>query len=271
MLGPIRAFVTERGRQSHSEAFAEVVGRLVHLHGMGVAVLELNYDDLNDTPYVLQRFGEELPNLLHTLDLAREYPANTEMVLTAVYIVRSLMRYFFVLGFSEDGARVMREAADLAVMTGQLERASGLILQSVALAHRAGNAELAQVGLTLAERLEAQTDDAETMADIAMCRGLAAQEAGDHIAADRHARSALEGYRTKLRSAVNQASSAPSDDEADHRQNDLHNDISNALAYSAFRYWLQASMKRLRRPTGILCSMNVEPRLPSSAGKRFTR
>jgi tetratricopeptide (TPR) repeat protein len=234
MLSPIRAYVTERGRRNDSEAFAEVVRSLVDGHGMVVAVLELNYDDPNDTPYVLQRYGEELPNLLHTLDLAREYSANTQMVLTAVSIVRSLMRYFFVLGLSEDGARVMRDAADLALAAGHLERASGLIVQSVALAHRAGNAELAQAGLALAERLEAQTDDARIQADIAFCRGLAAREVGDHAMAEHHARSAFHGYQSKLKSALNQAASRPSESEADQGHNDLHNDISHALGLLGF-------------------------------------
>ena len=234
MLSPIRAFVTERARQSDAEAFAGVVDRLVDGHGMMVAVLELKYDDPNDTPYVLQRYGEELPNLLHTLDLAREYCANTRMVLTAVSIVRSLMRYFFVLGLSEDGARVMREAADLALTAGQLERASGLILQSVALAHRAGDLELGQAGLALADRLERQTDDIEILADIAMCRGLASREAGDHAIAERYARSAFEGYRTKLRSVLNQIPPGTSDNVSDQDQNDLHNDISHALGLLGF-------------------------------------
>jgi tetratricopeptide (TPR) repeat protein len=234
MLSPIRAFVTERGRQNDAEAFAEVVGRLVDGHGMMVAVLELKHDDPNEIPYVLQRYGEELLNLLHTLELAREYSANTQMVLTAVSIVQSLMRYFFVLGLSEDGARIMREAADLALTVGQLKQASVLILQSVALAGRAGDVELGQAGLALADRLERQTDDIEILADIAMCRGLASRDAGDHAMAERQARSALDGYRTKLKSVLDLAHAGTSDNESDQGQSDLHNDISQALGLLGF-------------------------------------
>jgi tetratricopeptide (TPR) repeat protein len=207
---------------------------LVYGHGMMVAVLELKYKDPYDTPYVLQRYGEELPNLLHTLDLAREYSANTQILPTAVSIVQSLMRYFFVLGLSKDGARVMREAADLALTMGQLESASALILQSVALADRAGDVEIGQAGLALADRLERQTDDIEILADIAMCRGIASRDAGDYAMAERQARSALDGYRTKLKSVLNLATEATSKNEADQIQSDLHNDISHALGLLGF-------------------------------------
>lgn len=230
MLGPVRAFVIERARRDDCVGYAAVLGRLVNAQGMMVAVLELNYDDPNDIPYVLQRCGDELPNLLHILDLARANPFDTQMLLTAVSIVRSLMRYFFVLGLSEQGARVMHDAAELALLAGRLERASGLILQLLALARRADRADLVKSGLALADRLERLMNGEEMLADIAMCRGIAAHEAGDHAAAEGYARKAFEGYTARLRQSIDQQSSGPQDDgNGSFRQQELHNDISNAL------------------------------------------
>ncbi len=230
VLSPIKAFAIECVHREDGARYGAVLDRLVHAHGMMVAVLELRYDDPNDTPYVLQRYGDELPNLLHVLDLARANQTNTQMLLTAVSIVRSLMRYFFVLRLSEQGARVMHDAAELALSAGHLERTSGLILQLVALAQRADNADLIKAGLALADRLEPFTEDGKMLADIAMCRGIAAREAGDHAAAESYARKAFEGYRTRLCASIDWQSSDPGTGGAkSFDQQDLHNHISNAL------------------------------------------
>lgn len=235
VLSPIRAFAIESARRDDRARYETVLDRLVHGHGMMVAVLEVKYDDPNQTPYVLHRFGEELPNLLHALELARDHQGNKEMVLTAVSIVRSLMRYFFVLRLSEQGARVMHDAAELALSGGYLERASGLILQTVALAQRADRTDLAKAGLALADRLERLTEDGETLADVAMCRGIEARENGDYATAESYARKALEGYQTRLRGPNEQRSSDRVGDGSDgFHQKELHNDISNALGLLGF-------------------------------------
>lgn len=235
VLSPVRMFAIERARRDDCVRYEAMLDRLVHAHGMMVAVLELEYEDPNDTPYVLQRYGNELPNLLHILDLARANQTNTQMLLTAVSVVRSLMRYFFVLRLPEQGARVMHDAAELALSAGYLERASGLILQLIALADRADSADLVKAGLTLADRLERLTEDSEILADIAMCHGIAARGTGDHAAAESYARKAVEGYRARLRVSIDRQSSDPRGDcvESFDRQ-DLHNDISNALGLLGF-------------------------------------
>ncbi len=235
VLGPVRAFAIECARRDDAVRYGAVIDRLVDGYGMKVAVLELKYDDPNETPYVLQRYGDELPNLLHILDLARANLSNARMLLTAVSIVRSLMRYFFVLGLSEQGARVMYDAAELALSGGHLERASGLILQLVALADRAEIEDLIKAGLALADRLERLTEDSEMLADIAMCRGIAARKAGDHAAAENYAREALKGYRARLHASFDRQSSDPGEDSAEaFDRQDMHNDISSALGLLGF-------------------------------------
>lgn len=231
VLAPIRRFATDRGRKEEPESFERIIGRVVHGFGMMVAVLELNYDSPEETPYVLQRYGDELPNLLHVLELARERPDEEELVTTAVSIVRSLMRYFFVLRLSEQGARVMHDAAELALRTSRLERASGLALQMMALAQRAGDDSLIAIGLNVADRIEGMTKDPELLADVAMCRAIAARETADFSTAERHAREALEGYRARLRVAKD---NPDTDGNLDFVQQELHNDLSSALGMLGF-------------------------------------
>lgn len=235
MLGPVRAFVAERGRQDQAADHEAAVGRLVEGFGMMVAVLELKYDDPNDTPHVLSRYGDELPNFLHALDLARRHPGNSRMLLTAVSIVSSLMRYFFVRGLAQEGAAAMHAAAELAISAGRLGQASGLILQAFALADRANSEVLSRLSMALADRLEQLTDDGEILADLALCRGLKARGAGDHHAAERYARQAFSGYREKLRAAVEQRSAGQADvEESSSRIQELHNDLSHALGLLGF-------------------------------------
>ena len=123
VLAPVRRFVIERGSEENPGSFEQMVGRVVQGFGMMVAVLELKYDAFEETPYVLRRFGDELPNLLHVLELAQERQDDEHLVTTALSIVESLMRYFFVLRLAEQGAQVMLRATELALRTRRLERA----------------------------------------------------------------------------------------------------------------------------------------------------
>lgn len=231
VLAPIRRFVIERAQRDEPECFERIITRVVHGFGMMVAVLELKYDAPETTPYVLQRYGDELPNFLHVLELAQERQNEEELVTTAVSIVRSLMRYFFVMRLPEQGARVMHNAAELALRTSHPERASGLALQSMALAQRADDVALVAAALSLADRIEEVTQDPESLADVAMCRAIAAREATDFATAERRARQAFEGYRTRLRTLKE---STDSDDGLDLEQRELHNDLSSALGMLGF-------------------------------------
>jgi tetratricopeptide (TPR) repeat protein len=196
---------------------------------MMMAVLELQYDDAGQTPYVLMRHRQELGNLLAVRDLAQLYPQNSAIVSAALNIAGALMRYFFVRGPFEQGALLMYDAASLALTTGRLNRASGLILQSVALAERAKRQDLVAQALSLADRLEDLTPDKNILSDIAMCRSTIAQGREDHEGSERHARNAYAGYRSLLRLAV-LAGISGTDSEYERADiNELHNDVSSAL------------------------------------------
>jgi len=124
ILTPIREYVNRCGRDEDRDAFDLIVTKVVRDFALMVAVIELNYDTPEDTPYALWRFGHEYPNLLHVLELAQERQDNDEIVITALSVVQSLMRFFFVLRLPEKGAHVFFDAADLAVRSGQFERVS---------------------------------------------------------------------------------------------------------------------------------------------------
>ncbi len=235
VLGPIRAFATEVARKYHRSGYDAVINRLADAFQMMVAVLEVKYDDPNETPYIVERYGDELPNFLRLLELARANRADTELGSIVVSIIRAMMRYFFVKRLLEQGARVMHDAAELAVAIGKKERASGLILQLVALADRAQDIKLLRDGLALADEVERQSDGIEVHSDIAMCRGIAARGEGDYLTAEKHSREALEGYRNQLRAAIAQLDAKPN--EKKERQlaiDEMHNNIANALGLLGF-------------------------------------
>ncbi|RUX21599.1 hypothetical protein EOA13_36780 [Mesorhizobium sp. M7A.F.Ca.US.011.01.1.1] len=235
VLSPVRAFAIELAAREDQDRYEAVLDQVVAAHGMMVAVLEVEHDDPNETPYVVARFGEELPNLLHVLELARARLSNPEMVSTALAIVGSLMRYFFVLGLSEQGAQVMRTAAELALSAGRVERASALVLQLVSLAQRAQSPGLVNAGLALADQVELLTQEPGAAADIAMARGIVARDLGDYASAERNAQKALKGYRSILRQLDEQPPSDTLDGGSEVvGRNDLHNDISGALGLLGF-------------------------------------
>lgn len=230
VLSPIRAFAIELAAREDQDRYEAVLDQVVAAHGMMVAVLAVKHDDPSETPYVIARFGEELPNLLHVLELARKRLSNPEMVSTALAIVGSLMRYFFVLGLSEHGAQVMHSAAELALSAGRAKRACALTLQLVSLAQRAQSPGLVKAGLALADQLELLTQESGALADIAMARGIVARDLGQHASAERHARDALKGYRSVLQQLDAQPPSVTLDEGSDVvGRSDLHNDISGAL------------------------------------------
>ena len=231
ILTPIRRYVNRCGRDEDRDAFDRIVGKVVRDFAVMVAVIELNYDTPEDTPYALWRFGHEYPNLLHVLELARERQDNEEIVTTALSIVQSLMRFFFVLRLPEQGAHVLYDATDLAVRSGHFERASRLAMQFLTLAQRSGDeALIATVGCTV-DQIASATTDLEVLSDVAMCRALTAQSGKNFPEAERQARQAFEGYRTLGRALKGKTEA---DDDLELQRHGLHNDISNSLGMLGF-------------------------------------
>ena len=227
VLAPIRNFVIERGKDTDPKSFEKVSKRLALDLAVMVAVLELKYEMPEDVPYVLIRYGHELPNFLYALELAQELEGDDELVTNALSIVQSLMRYFFVLGLPEQGARVMLEATDLAFRTQRLKKASGLAMQFLALAQRSGDKSQLSKGLTIAKKIASLSKTPEVLADAAMCQAIAANENGDPEEAEQYSRQAFEGYRALLLSLKDKLDE---DGSLGFKRDELHNDISSALS-----------------------------------------
>jgi len=236
LLAPIRQFVTDRGRTDELELFEQVVHFTVRDFGMMAAVLELNYDTPEDIPQVMLRYGVELPNFLNALELARTREKDRELVKTAILIARSLMRYFFVSRIPEQGAQVMLEATELALSSDNLEDASSLTMLFMSLASRSFDDSLISKGLDLVGRIESIIDSVKELPDLAVSRAIAAQKLGGFSSAEHHSRQALEGYRARLRSA--KKNNLPEDGNQD-----LHNDISNALGILGYSLLSQKKYK----------------------------
>ena len=221
LLTPIRQFVLNRVQTDEQELFEYVVGNMIQKYGFMVATLELNYDTPQDTPYVLQRYEIELANFLYAIELVQTREKNKELVQTAIFIAQSLMPYFFVSRLPEQGIQVMLDAYELALRSVNLADASSLVKSFMSLASRSFDDSLITKGLELVDRIESIIDSPEDLPDLAMTRAVAAQQSGDFLLAEQHARKAFEGYCAQLRSV--KKNNQPNGNQG------LHNDISCAL------------------------------------------
>jgi len=226
LLTPVRRFVIECGREENTKSFEHITGQVVLHLAIMVAVLELKYDTPEETSYAVQRFGDELPNLLHVLELAQEQHEDDELVTSALAIVQSLMRYYFVLNLPEQGAQVMLVATDLAFHTQRIRTASGLMMQSLGLVLRTKDETLLTKCMEIVNKIEKSSEHPEVLADVAMCQAMAAQAVHDFQEAEQFSRKALKGYQKSLMSLKD---GADEDGSLKTKRNDLHNNCSNAL------------------------------------------
>lgn len=225
---PIRAFAAAVGARDETPAHNAVLLDVARGHELLVAVFETRYTAADQTPYVLERFGDELANFLHILHLATQQPADREVRKCAISITSALMRYFFVRGLNDEGCSVMQKAALIALEIGDASQASGLMLQQLALSDRAEDESIFSAGMELAEQLSS-SEDLEVRGDVALARAMAARRRNDQFGAERHAQQAFEIYRDRLNASVRAKSveNAPGPED-DHEE--MHNDISHALS-----------------------------------------
>ena len=244
VLNPIRAFSIERAQKGDRSQYERVLRRLSESHLVMVAVIEKS-DDPNEIPYTVSRYEAELPNLLRILKVARENRNDVELGQVAITIVRPTIQYFFVRGLPEQGARVMHDAAELAMWIGKPELASGLILQLVSIADRANDKKMLQAGLDLVDKIEDSSEGAEVCPDMSMCRGIIARHNGDIICAERHARTALKGYSIRLREIERmQDSGDHEEDEFEFNVDELYNEISHAMGLLGFTLFEQKKYEK---------------------------
>ena len=230
VLSPIRAFTIAIALKGGRSQYERILNRLAEAYQMMVATLESKLSDPNTIPYVYSRYQNELPNFLRILEVSRENRNNVELGQSAISIIRPLIGYFFRRRLPEQGARVMHDAAELAIWIGKPERASGLILQFVSMADQARDKKMSRAGLVLVEKIEESSEDVEARADMSMCRCFFARQKGDNYCAERHARAAYKGYSHCLREVrAKQSEVNLEKGKLDLCIDGLHNDISQAL------------------------------------------
>ena len=227
LLTPIRRFAIEHGREENPKSFEQIIRQVVLNFAMTVAVLELNHDTPEETSYVVQRFGDELPNLLHVLELAKERREDDELVASALEIVQSLMRYFFVLNLPEQGTQVMFVATDLAIHTHRLETASALMVQFLGLALRTQDEALFTKGTAIVNKIARNSEHPEVLVDVALCRAMVALATKNFPKAEQYARQATEAL-------LSLKDKADEDGSLESKRNEFHNNLSNAQGLLGF-------------------------------------
>ncbi|TCP64809.1 hypothetical protein C8J43_11618 [Sphingomonas sp. PP-CE-1G-424] len=232
VLAPVRHFAIARAQSESLSDYLVIVGRVVQNFESWVAVMELQYDTPEATPYVLDRYADEVVNLLHVLHLASGRPDDKELVRSATGIVRALMRYFFVRRLHEQGAYVMREAARLAIGAGLIESASDLAMQTIVLAQRTNDRLIAGEGLAIADQVERATTDERLLGDVALCRSMVSLSEGAALEAEASARIAFQHYRHCLQKQTEALEiSSPGSTQ---RLEERHNAVASALSQTGF-------------------------------------
>lgn len=228
ILAPVRQFAIARAIRDEPEAFKARVRSVVGSFETWVAVMELQFDAPADTPTVLERYGDEAPNLLHILELARQESDDHKLVRTATAIASALMRYFFVRRLHEQGARVLHDAARLAIGAGLTGTASDLAMQVIVLSQRTLDMRMAREGLSIAEEVARVSTEPKFHGDYALCKSMVALGEGDPVCAEVDAREAFARYRDCLRAHV--SNEDPDAEFSTSKTDELHNAVSNALS-----------------------------------------
>lgn len=215
---------------------------------MQLAVLDRRLETEADPRPVWFRYGEELPNFLNVLALARQPGANSERRKAAVTIASALMRYFFVIGPHGRGAQLMLEAAALARSDDDLSRACALLLQGIALAKRADSPGLVDEATEFLLLLEKEVIGSEALADLAMCHAILSEDTTDNADAGRTAVGAYRAYARRLRDVLHAwlAEPAASWDHT-HKLDEAHNDLSGPLGAWAMSLLKSGEHARAKR------------------------
>ena len=219
MLSPIRSYVRLRWREEHASEAQTLSKMLLHNFGVMAAVVDQGSQDPVEIPHMLSRFSQELPNLLHVIDEAEAQPGDTDLSFFASGICSTLMRYFFILRLPEQGAQVMQRGAQIALRDGRMKRASELIVQMVALAHRSDDMSAAATAKSMLDQIA--TDDAETSGNVALTRAVLASIDCDPHATEEHARAAIRQFKVARNEFETKFADGTEDEDSEHINNDL--------------------------------------------------
>lgn len=234
-LAPIRMFVIQRLAADEPEESERLKSKLLQSIAMMVGVIEARSSESDQIDYMIARYSEDMPNIRWLIEQAEAAPADSELSLLASATCSSLMRYFFVLRLSEEGASLMRQAAELALAGGRPDRAASFVTQMIGLARRyhPGLIELAD---SLMVRIEATGPlPLWVEGDLQNARAMVAMDYGDPAAAAEAANRAFECFKSARQSVAARRDNDPEDlaelpeDLVASRDEDCHNGMAAAL------------------------------------------
>ena len=255
LLSPVRQFVINRAEKEEPESYEQIVDFITQHFGVMASVFEHHYNEPDDIPYVIQRYHYELPNFLNVLKLAKSREKNQKLVEMAITIAVSLMHYFFVLRITEQGSKVMFDAAELAIHSKNYRSAATLSMLFMSLASRSYDDSLIGKGLHLVKCVESSIDSSEDFPDLSMARALAAGMMGDDSAQEQYARKACEGYNAQLK-----VSKQNGNENADGIRNSISSALvmigSSLLSQERYKESAEAYSKSIDYETGAQIGVN---------------
>jgi tetratricopeptide (TPR) repeat protein len=267
-LSPIRLFVSQRWAQESPHEAERLKRVLLHSIGTMVGVIEERSGDVDQIEYMVQRISEEMPNILRLIEEAAANPADSELSRLALAVCSSLVRYFFVLRLSREGAGVMAQAAELALASGRPDRAAGFVAQMTGLSRRdiSGGMPVARAFIA---RIEASGPLGSTVqGDLLIAKTMLALDEREPELATQASRAAFECFKVALKQVGERRPGDPEtiDEElVEIRTEELHNDLAAALmlhgdAQLALRNYDKASESyrhSLRHERGASVAVNV--------------
>lgn len=251
-LPPIRMFVIQRFAEDEPEESERLKSELLYSIAMMVGVIEQQSSGSDQIDYMIARYSEDMPNIRWLIDEAEADPADSRLSLLATATCSSLVRYFFVLRLSEEGASLMRRAAELALTGGRPDRAASFVVQMIGLARRY-HSNLIELADSFMVRIEAAGQLPRWVeGDLQNGRAMIAMDVGDPIAAAEAANGAFECFKAARRSVA-----VPRDDDPEDlaelpenlitsRDEECHNGMASALRLHGDAMLAQGNYDRAR-------------------------
>lgn len=221
MLSPIASYAIARWSEERPDEASRLTMDLAKNFGVMAAVIAVHSEENGGLPNMVDRFEEELPNLLRVLDLAEKQLDDPELGLMATGTCATLMRYFFIIHLGHIGSQVMLRGARIALRDGRMRSASNLLAMTVGLAYRSQERIDLAAAMALIEEIGRKSNESEILGNVALCRAIAGSLRDNNEIVHVQALSAIKHFEEALSST-----SKPSDENADLES--IENDLSTS-------------------------------------------
>ena len=214
-LSPVRSFVARRWQEENPEEAETSLRQLLVEFAFMAGDLDRHASGNDGIVQMVERYREELPNLLRVLEAVR--PSDDEFALLTYALCGSLMRYFFLLGFSEKGTEIMRKAVDVAMQRGEHVHAADFAVRLLTLARRSDDRRSIDAAVKLLDTVEGRVagEESAAVANLSLARAMIALDSERWSDAERFAERAARWYEPLVRDRTDESTA---------------NDLSGALA-----------------------------------------